>query len=68
MASGQRVSVDNQVNLTIQCIGIHSYTDSFFVLPKTNSVTLRNTFRLKKKQNITIDPQNNLLKLPDFMV
>ena len=65
MASGQRVSVDNQVNLTF-CIGIHSFTDSFLVLPKMNSVILGNSFF--KKQNITIDPKNNLLKLPDFTV
>ena len=65
MASGQRVSVDNQVNLPF-CIGIHSFTDSFPVLPKMNSVILGNSFF--KKQNITIDPKNNLLKLPDFTV
>ena len=44
MASGQRVSVDNQVNLTF-CIGIHSFTDSFLVLPKTNSVILGNSLK-----------------------
>ena len=65
MASGQRVSVDNQVNLPF-CIGIHSFTDSFLVLPKMNSVILGNSFF--KKQNFTIDPKNNLLKLPDFTV
>ena len=61
MASGQRVSVENQVNLTF-CIGFHTFTDSFFVLPKMTSVILGNSFF--KKQNITIDHKNNLLKLP----
>ena len=65
MTSGQRVSVENQVNLTFR-IGVHSFTDSFLVLPKMNSVILGTSFF--KKQNITIDPKNNLLKLPDFTV
>ena len=65
MASVQRVSVDNQVNLTFG-VGIHSFTDSFLVLPQMNSVFLGNLFL--KKQNITINLKNNLLKLPDFTV
>ena len=65
MASGQRISVQNQVNLRFS-IGIHSFTDSFLILPTMNNVILGNPFF--KKHNITIDPKNNLLKLPDFTV
>ena len=59
------MSVDNQVHLTF-CIGIHSFTDSFLMPPKMSSVTLGNSFF--KKQHITVDPKNNLLKQPDFSV
>ena len=43
MASGQRISVQNQVNLRFS-IGIHSFTDSFLILPTMNNVILGNPF------------------------
>ena len=65
MASGQLISIQKQVSLTFS-IGLHSFKDSFLILPTMNNVFLGNPFF--KKQNITIDPRNNLLKLPDFTV
>ena len=65
MASGQRVPVDNQAKISFQ-IGPHYFQDSFLILPTMNSVILGNPFF--KKHNITIDPRNNLLQLPDLTV
>ena len=65
MASGQKIPIQKQVSLTFS-IGLHSFKDSFLILPTMNNVILGNPFF--KKQNITIDPRNNLLKLPDFTV
>ena len=65
MASGQRVPVDEQAKVAFQ-IGPHHFQDSFLILPTMNSVILGNLFF--KKHNITIDPRNNLLQLPDLTV
>ena len=65
MASGQRVPVDKQAKISFQ-IGPHYFQDSFLILPTMNSVFLGNPFF--KKHNITIDPKNNLLQLPDLTV
>ena len=64
MASGRRVPVDKQAKISFQ-IGPHCFQDSFLILPTMNSVILGNHF---KKHNITIDPRNNLLQLPDLTV
>ena len=65
MASGQRVPVDKQAKIKVQ-IGPHYFQGSFLFLPTMNSVILGNPFF--KKHNITIDPRNNLLQLPDLTV
>ena len=65
MVSGQRVPVDKQPKISFQ-IGPHYFHDSFLFLPTMNSVILGNPFF--KKHNITIDPKNNLLQLPDLTV
>ena len=65
MACGQRVPVDKQAKISFQ-IGPHYFQGSFLVLPTMNSVILGNPFF--KKHNITIDPKNNLLQLPDLTV
>ena len=65
MASGERVPVDKQAKISFQ-IGPHFFQDSFLILPTMNSIILGNPFF--KKHNITIDPRNNLLQLPDLTV
>ena len=65
MASGRRVPVDKQAKISFQ-IGPHYFQDSFLILPTMSSVILGNPFF--KKHNITIDPKNNLLQLPDLTV
>ena len=65
MVSGQRVPVAEQAKISFQ-IGPHYFQDSFLILPTMNSVILANLFF--KKHNITIDPTNNLLQLPDLTV
>ena len=65
MASHQRFPVDKQAKVSFQ-IGHHYFQDSFLNLPTMNSVILRDPFF--KKHNITIDPKNNLLQLPDLTV
>ena len=65
MASGQRVPIDKQAKTAFQ-IGPHYFQDSFSILPTLNSVILGNPFF--KKHNITIDPKNNLLQLPNLKV
>ena len=65
MASGQKIVIDKQAKISFS-IGPHFFTDSFLILPTMNSVILGNTFF--KKFHITIDPTNNLLKLPDLTV
>lgn len=65
MASGQRVSIDKQAQISFQ-IGPHQFQDSFLILPTMNSVILGNPFF--RKHNITIDPKNNLLHLPNLTV
>ena len=65
MASGQRVPVDKQAKISFE-FGTHFFQDSFIILPTMSSVILGNPFF--KKHNITIDPRNNLLQLPDLTV
>ena len=65
MASGQRVPMDKQANVSFQ-IGPHYLQDSFLILPTLNGVILGNPFF--KKRNITIDPKNNLIQLPHLTV
>ena len=65
MASGQKFPVDKQAKNSFQ-IGPHYLQDSFLILPTMNSVILGNP--VFKKHNITIDPKNNLLLLPDLTV
>ena len=65
MASGHRRPVDKQAKISFQ-IGSHFFQDSFLILPTMNSFILGNPFF--KKYNITIDPNNNLLQLPDLTV
>ena len=65
MASGQKIVIDKQAKISFS-IGPHFFTDSFLILPTMNSVILGNPFF--KKFHITIDPTNNLLKLPDLTV
>ena len=65
MASGQKIVIDKQAKISFS-IGPHFFTDSFLILPTMNSVILGNPFF--KKFNITIDPTNNLLQLPDLTV
>ena len=65
MASCQRVPVDKQAKISFQ-IGPHYFQDSFLILPICNNVILGKPFF--KKYNITIDPKNNLLQLPDLTV
>ena len=65
LASGQRVPVDKQAEISFQ-IGPHFFQDSFLILPTMNSVILGHPFF--KKHNITIDPTNNMLQLPDLTV
>ena len=57
--------MDKQAIISFQ-IGSHYFQDSFLILPTMNSVILGNTFF--KEHNITIDPKNKLLQLPDLTV
>ena len=57
--------MDPQGKLSFQ-IGPHIFQGNFFILPTMNSVILGNPFF--KKHNITINPKNNLLQLPDLTV
>ena len=57
--------MDKQAKNSFQ-IGPHHFQDSFLILPTMNSVILGNRFF--KKHEITIDPKNNLLQLPDLTV
>ena len=65
MASGQKVTIKKQAKISFK-IGIHTFQDSFLILPTMNSAILGNPFF--KKYNITIDPRHNLLHLPDLTV
>ena len=57
--------MDKQAKISF-LIGPHYFQDYFLILPTMNSVIFRNPFF--KKHNITIDPKNNLLQLPDLAV
>ena len=65
MASGQKVTIKKQAKIEFK-IGIHTFQDSFLILPTMNSAILGNPFF--KKHNIKIDPRHNLLHLPDLTV
>ena len=65
MASGQKIPINKQGNIAFQ-IGRHYFRDSFLVLSTMNSVILGNPFF--KKHDIKVDPETNLLQLPDLAV
>ena len=65
MAFGQRIPLNKQAKNSLLIIS-HYFQDSFLILPTMNSVNLGNPFF--KKHNITIDPSNNFLQLPDLTV
>ena len=65
MASGQKVTIKKQAKISFK-IGIHTFQDSFLILPTMNRAILGNPFF--KKHNIKIDPRHNLLHLPDLTV
>ena len=65
MASGQRVPIDEQAKKSFK-IGPHYFQDSFLILPTKKCYSCKSFFF--RKHNITIDPKNILVQLPDFTV
>ena len=65
MAAAKRVAIEKQAKIRFQ-IEQHTFQDSFLIMPTMNSIILGNPFF--NKHNITIDPKNNLLHLPELTV
>ena len=65
MAGGQTVEVTAQIRLTFKLAHVF-FTESFIVLPKSNSIILGNEFF--KKNDISICPKRSVLEFPDLTV
>ena len=65
MAGGESVEVSTQVLLTFKLAHV-TFTESFFVLPKSNSIILGNEVFIR--HDITINPKRSLLQFPDLTV
>ena len=65
MAGGQIVEVTAQIRLTFKLAHV-LFTESFIVLPKSNSIILGNEFF--KKHDISNCPKRSVLQFPDLTV
>ena len=65
MAGGQTVEVTAQIRLTLKLAYV-LFTESFIVLPKSNSIILGNEFF--KKHDISLCPKRSVLQFPDLTV
>ena len=63
LASVEAVRVQYQGRVHIH-IGLYKFTETFIVMPKMNSVILRNSFFVTN--DIEITPAIGILRLPDF--